>query len=209
MLAESRIVETSFSTSGEVPQPPERRQGERVVTILRVGALIVDGQRELCLIRNMSAGGLLAHVYSRVETGQRVTVELKTHQQIDGRVVWVKDENAGIEFDMPVDITAMLANPPVLDNGWKPRMPRVEVDRVASLRIGAATHWVQIRDISQGGVKIAWDQPIEVDTPVVITPENYGPVPGTVRWNGQGFCGISFNQLIPFDQLVKWLKQGR
>ena len=208
MLAESRIVETSLSTSDQVPVPPERRQGDRVVTILRVGALIVDGQRELCLIRNMSAGGLLAHVYSQVKADQRVTVEFKTNQQIEGRVIWVEGDNAGIEFDSPVDITAMLANPPVLENGWKPRMPRVEVDRGATLRVGAATHWVHIRDISQGGVKIVWDQPLDVDTPVVLTPEHYGPIAGTVRWQGGGTCGIAFNQLIPFDQLVKWLKGG-
>ena len=208
MLAEGRIVETSFSTSDQVPVPPERRQGDRVVTILRVGALIIDGQRELCLIRNMSAGGLLAHVYSQVKPDQRVTVELKTNQQIEGRVIWVKGDNAGIEFDSPVDITAMLANPPVLENGWKPRMPRVEVDRLATLRVGASTHWVQIRDISQGGVKIDWEEPIEVDTAVVLTPEYFAPLSGTVRWQGGGSCGIAFNQLIPFDQLIKWLKGG-
>ena len=207
MLAESRIVETSFSTSDQVPTPPERRQRDRIVTILRVGALIVDGQRELCLIRNMSAGGLLAHVYSALQPGQKVTVELKTNQQIDGQVIWVKDDNAGIEFDSAVDITAMLANPPVLENGWKPRMPRVEVDRLATLRVGAANHWVHIRDISQGGVKVECDQPLETDAPVVITPEYFRPIAGSVRWQKDGTCGIAFNELIPFDQLIKWLKR--
>jgi hypothetical protein len=208
MLAEKRIVETRFSTSDQAPEPPERRQGERIVTILRVGALIVDGQRELCLIRNMSAGGLHAHVYSAVKPGQRVTVEFKTNQQIEGRIIWVREACAGIEFDTPVDITAMLANPSVLDNGWRPRMPRVEVDRLATLRVGAVTHWVHIRDISQGGVKIDCDQPIETGSPVVLTPEYFGPVAGTVRWQRDGQCGIAFNQLIPFDQLIKWLKRA-
>ena len=86
MLAENPILETSFSFSDQVPPPPERREGERYVTILRVGVLIVDGQRELCLIRNISAGGLMAHVYSPVQPGQRVVVELKTSQQIEGFV---------------------------------------------------------------------------------------------------------------------------
>ena len=207
MLAEKRIVETSFSTSDQAPAPPERRRGERIVTILRVGTLIVDGQRELCLIRNISAGGMHAHVYSALEPGQRVTVELKSHQQIDGKIIWVRDENAGIEFDAPVDITAMLANPAVLDNGWRPRMPRVEVDRLAALRVGAATHWVHIRDISQGGVKVECEKPIEVGSPVVLTPEYFGPVAGAVRWQKDGACGIAFNEPIPFDQLIRWLKR--
>ena len=56
--------ETTFSLSTVAPMPDEKRHFSRYLTILRVGALIADG-RELCLIRNISAGGLMAHVYSR------------------------------------------------------------------------------------------------------------------------------------------------
>src|SRR5688500_1846132 len=116
MLAENQIMETSFSFSDQVPTPPERREGERYVTILRVGVLVIDGRRELCLIRNISAGGLMAHVYSPVQPGQKVIVELKSNQQIQGNVEWVRDADAGIAFDSKVDITQLLANPTVLDN---------------------------------------------------------------------------------------------
>jgi hypothetical protein len=30
-----------------------------------------------------------------------------------------------------------------------------------------------------------------------------------VRWSADGFCGISFNQLIPFGDLIDWLKQAK
>src|SRR3712207_7884086 len=57
------VEETTFSFSNAAPQPDRRRQA-RHLTILRVGTLIIDGRRELCLIRNISAGGVMAHVYS-------------------------------------------------------------------------------------------------------------------------------------------------
>ena len=208
MLAENQILETSFSFSDQVPPPPERREGDRYVTILRVGVLVIDGRRELCLIRNISAGGLMAHVYSPVEPGQRVTVELKTNQQIEGRIHWVRDADAGIAFDIPVDITQLLANPPVLENGWRPRLPRVEIDRLATLRVGARTYWVHTRDVSQGGVKVDTDQPLEVGTAVVVTLENFRPLAGSVRWQKGRACGIAFNDLLPFEQLIHWLKHG-
>ena len=50
------------------------------------GLVVVASRRELCLVRNVSAGGLLAHVYSALRPGQEVAVELKSHQQIAGRV---------------------------------------------------------------------------------------------------------------------------
>lgn len=208
MLAENQILETSFSFSEQVPTPPERREGERYVTILRVGVLVIDGRRELCLIRNISAGGLMAHVYSPVQPGQRVVVELKSNQQIEGQVEWVRDADAGIKFDCKVDVAQLLSNPQVLDNGWRPRLPRVEIDRLATLRVGARTYWVHTRDVSQGGVKIDTDQPLAVGSEVVITLENFRPLAGTVRWQRGRACGIAFNDLLPFEELIGWLKRA-
>ena len=207
MLLEGQTEETSFSFSKAVPQPQERRQGQRHIKILRVGVLILDGRRELCLIRNISAGGLMVHVYSNVETGQRVTVELKSNQQVAGRIVWTRDPNAGIAFDSPVDIAELLANPPVLDNGWRARAPRVEVERPATLRSGAQTLWVRTFDVSQRGVKLAADQQLAGGSEVVLRLEDFRPVAGVVRWQAERSCGIAFNETIPFAELVDWLKR--
>ena len=138
MYAARQIEETSFSFSSQIPAPPDRRRQERHIRILRVGVLFFDGRRELCLIRNISSGGLMAHVYSTVTPGERVTVELKTNQKVTGSIAWANGSDAGIAFDTPVDIVELLANPPVLDNGWRPRAPRVEVDRAATLRAADA-----------------------------------------------------------------------
>ena len=71
MLAHEQVVETHFSFSPHVPEPPDRRTAERHIKILRVAALTIEGRRELCLIRNISAGGLMAHVYSTVKLGEQ------------------------------------------------------------------------------------------------------------------------------------------
>ena len=208
MLAHQRIEETGFSLSERVPEPPlDRRRAERQLTILRVGVIEIEGSRELCLIRNVSAGGMMAHIYAPIREGQSVLVELKSNQRIAGRIVWTRDGNAGIAFDSRVDIAELLANPPQLANGWRPRLPRVEVDRLATLRAGAETRWVQVRDVSQGGVKVETERPLEPGTEVVVTMEHFEPLRGTVRWYREGACGVAFNQLIPFDKLIAWLKR--
>ncbi len=160
MLSNECHEETIFSFSPRAPRPPERRRETRHLTILRVGALIGPNGRELCLIRNISAGGLMAHVYSNHAVGAAVAVELKSNQAVPGTVVWADESNVGIEFDVPIDVEEMLSSQAVLDNGWRPRLPRVEVDRLATLRCGARLYGVNTRDISQGGVKIEIDQPL-------------------------------------------------
>jgi Tfp pilus assembly protein PilZ len=208
MLSKDCHEETTFSFSEQAPRPPERRRNNRHLTILRVGALIHSRGRELCLIRNISAGGLMAHVYSPRRIGDEVAIELKSNQTVAGRVVWSEDANIGIEFDSPIDVSEMLAQQSRLDNGWRPRLPRVEVDRLATLRCGARIHAVNTRDISQGGVKVETDDPLEAGEDVVLTLEGMRPIHGVVRWCGDGLAGIAFNQLVPFHELMAWLSPG-
>jgi PilZ domain len=206
MLSNECHEETIFSFSREAPLPPERRRETRHLTILRVGALIGPNGRELCLIRNISAGGLMAHVYSHHRIGAAVAVELKSNEAVPGIVVWADESNVGIEFDAAIDVEEMLSSQAALDNGWRPRLPRVEVDRLATLRCGARLYGVNTRDISQGGVKIETDQPFEVGREVVLTMEKFRPLAGVVRWSDAGLAGIAFNHLIPFHELMQWLK---
>ena len=201
------LEETTYSFSKEAPKPDERRRDRRHMTILRVGTLIVGGERELCLIRNISAGGLMAHVYSPFALGQEVAVEFKTNQQVKGRISWMKSGNIGISFHEPIDVEEMLAGQNALDGGWRPRLPRVEVDRLGTLRAGARTFWVSTKDISQGGVKLECDQPLEAGRDVVLTLEGFRPVAGVIRWAADGQCGISFNQVVPFGELMGWLRR--
>ena len=209
MLSNESHQETTFSFSDHIPQPQERRRDPRHLTILRVGALISPAGRELCLIRNISAGGLMAHVYSNHANGEQVSVELKGNEPIAGRVAWAEESNIGIQFDAQIDVAEMLSNNTSLENGLQPRLPRVEVDRLATLRCGARLCGVNTRDISQGGVKVETDEPLELGAQVVITMEKFRPTAGVVRWCGGGLAGIAFHQLLPFGELMAWLIPDR
>ena len=206
MLAHDQVVETSYSFSTATPGPPERRGHDRHVKILRVGVLVIDGRRELCLIRNISAGGLMAHVYSGLKPDQQVVVELRTHDSIAGRVAWIRETNVGIAFDRPADIEALLANPSTLDNGWRSRSPRIEVDRAAVVRVDGVASPARIRDISQSGVKLETKAVLAMNCDVVVTPEGMDPIAGVVRWRDDERVGIAFNRIIPLADLIAWIK---
>lgn len=206
MLPKECHEETTFSLSGDAPLPPERRRAPRHLSILRVGVLIGPEGRELCLIRNISGGGLMAHVYSRRRPGDPVSIELKTNQQIAGEVIWAEGSNIGIRFHQTIDVAEMLSSQSGLDNGWRPRLPRIEIDRLATIRCGARICGVNTRDISQGGVKVETDDPLETGAEVVLTLEKFRPLQGVVRWANEGLAGIAFNQVLPFRELMGWLR---
>ncbi len=177
----------------------------RRLTTLRVGTMTLRGQRELCLIRNVSEGGLRAHIYSPVEIGEKVLVELKTDQQTSGTISWIEGGIIGVQFDEPVDVEELLASH-LQDCERQARMPRVDVDKLGELRIGSRLYPINTCDMSQGGVRIEIDHPLEVGERVVLTLEKFRPIEGTVRWYEKGTGGIAFNQVIPFHELMRWLR---
>jgi len=207
MLSESPAEEKGFSFSAVEAAPCARADVAPRLTTLRVGTITIEGRRELCMIRNVSAGGLRAHVYSPLKEGDRVWVELKTNQQTAGSVSWVDGATVGISFDQEIDIAELLTSPAEGESGIQPRMPRVEADCLGELRIGARRYPINTCDASQGGVGIEIDHPLRVGDNVVLTLQKLRPLAGVVRWyqNGQG--GIGFNQVLPFHELVTWLRR--
>ena len=190
------------------PAPPsgreERRGDERLITVLRVGKIVTGGQQDLCLIRNISANGLMANVRSGHRVGDRIEVELKSDSQLAGEVIWVKGQNIGVRFDGTIEVGDFLAHRPA-DDGRKPRPPRVEVSGRARIKADSMMCPAELRDISQGGVKIALTEQLEANGDVVVAIEGLDARKGVVRWYRDGQAGISFLRPIPFESLTQWL----
>lgn len=184
----------------------ERRDGERHLTLYRVGSMIVEGRRELCLIKNISAGGMMVRLYGPVADDTRAIVELKCGQQVQGRICWTRNNLAGVTFDEPVDIIDLLSSS---SQGPRPRMPRIALDHAATLRQDANVVRATLCDISQGGAKLRCAEPLELDGNIVLSLSGLEPRQGVVRWQNGEFAGINFNGLLPLGELVRWLQEQR
>lgn len=206
----SQPVETTLYSLSDAPPAPagdsERRDGERVMTLYRVGSILVADRRELCLIKNISAGGMMIRLYCEIGDGTPVTVELKSGHPISGRISWIRDRNAGIAFDQPIDVIDVLST---AMEGPRPRMPRIEANCQATLREGASIVRAQACDISQGGLKVRTNNMFQAGAEVIVTLPGLEPQPGIACWSENGFAGITFNRLLPLGDLVSWLHEQR
>lgn len=206
MLDQLPIETTGYSLDSAAPSAGERRDGTRHLTLFRVGALAIDGRRELCLIKNISSGGMRIRPYCDLAEGAPVTVELKTGMSVPGSVVWIEESTVGIAFDQPVDVLDVLS---ASDDGPRPRMPRIEVRCSATLRDGASVYQLPVCDVSQGGVKLEGQPPVALDCDVVVSMPGLAPQAGVARWCGGGHFGVTFNRLLSLAELVDWLKTVR
>jgi len=201
---QDRPVETTiYSLAASAPRQPERRSDERYLTLLRVGAIVAAGQRELCLIRNISAGGMMIRAYSPLAVGTAVSVELKQGDPVSGIVQWVEDGLAGVTFDAPIDVVVLLAPP---GEGPRPRLPRIELDCMGWVRQDGDVLRARLVNVSQGGVRIETATELTVGGDAVVTLPGLTPAAGVVKWRDGESYGIAFNRALILSDLVHWLK---
>lgn len=189
--------------SADPPPDCDRRADERHLTLFRVGSISIGDRRELCLVKNISAGGALIRAYSSLDPDQPVAIELKQDQPVAGTVSWVRGSDAGITFNSQVDVLDLLKSS---GDGPRPRMPRVEVTCVAYVREGAAANRTKVLNISQGGLSVETAGPLTVGAEVTVSLPGLPPQGAVVRWTDGQRYGIAFNTVLSLAGLVEWLQ---
>ena len=81
-MEELPIETTVYSISSEPPPEQDRRSDERHLTLFRVGSIVIGDRRELCLVKNISAGGVLIRAYCKLDPEMPVDMELKEGQPV-------------------------------------------------------------------------------------------------------------------------------
>jgi len=197
------LTEVSFGSS--VPEPePERRSEEReLLSVYRSATLRWQGVEGLCLIRNISSGGLMGRLHAELMPGEPVTIEIRSGTEIAGRIAWSQGGLVGVAFDERIDVLDVLHAPVAGEPGLVQRMPRVRISCPVGLFVDGARHQVTLVDASQGGAKLATDILREGDE-VTVTIQGLDPRRGVVRWAHDGRAGIAFLAAIPFDTLARW-----
>ncbi|MCY7281206.1 MAG: PilZ domain-containing protein, partial [Sphingomonas bacterium] len=96
-----------------------------------------------------------------------------------------------------------------VQEGPRPRMPRIEVECFAAVRDGGMVHRMRVHDVSQGGVKLESAVILGAGADLVVSLPGLDPQRAAVRWNEDGYLGVTFNRLLPLTELVDWLRATR
>jgi hypothetical protein len=195
---------TTFSVADSGPVPIDRRTGQRYMSVLQAGKIITSTMQELCLIRNISSGGMMAEVFAPLDDNEHVEIEFKAGKIVGGIVRWVVDGRAGVEFVEKIDVHEVLAPH---GGAMAPRAPRLNIHGQAKIAIGEESETVQVIDISQGGVKVSISKMLERGADVVVEIDGLPVRASVVRWVEGGYAGISFNRTMPLDQVAFWAAQ--
>lgn len=185
----------------------ERRTGNRHISVFRVGRLVDDGGDQICVIRNISSGGVMIESNRVPAIGSRVVIDLRSDRGLPATVRWVRDREAGVQFDAPIDVAAMLREerPSILR--LHPRAPRFI--RQGKVKVTGTTNTSEgtIANISINGLGVRTPIRFARDEPVIVSIEGLGAARAVVRWWEDREMGLKLQSPLSYRLLANWLDE--
>lgn len=200
-------ADTIFSLAGGLPAAGSIRVGEARAQ-LQAGAVTRGSLREICFLRRVTRLGAVLSIDTPLTPGERLDLALLTGDQLAGTVEWTAGSEVGLRFDRPADVFALISRNLVRQPGDARRMPRIEIQVSALLETAGRSEFVTVRNLSDGGARIEARTPLAARQQVVLTLDNFRPVPGSVRWTREGAAGIAFEPELSWQEIMPWLRQS-
>lgn len=183
-----------------------RRAHARYPLLRRPALLHASGSSEPCLIRNISAAGLMLRMYQPFSVDGRVEVELDNGQQLAGQVAWTREWEIGIAFSEPIDVDAIVhGSSKPGPAGDRRALPRTSVNCPAQLRLRTRILKGRINNISEVGAGVETLRPVKTEARIVLTLPDLPPMTASVEWSSGNSSGLQFDERLPAVVLSNWL----
>jgi len=178
----------------------------RAVATLLVGKLSHEGNPgQLCRVRNISEHGMQIDTIASLLPAMRISVELRGGQTLTGAIAWTKGGRAGVRFDTPADVNAILGKPQIEAATVRPRSPRFAADIPARISSLGRSIDVVVADLSQGGACLRLQRTLRADSEVILMIPGLPTRRCTTRWSNDEFAGVAFHDPISYTELSAWL----
>ena len=184
---------------------PERRSSPRQKMVLRVGLLQAAGRTSFCLVRNISASGVQVRLYGNLAAGCDISLTVGDESPLHGRLKWVREDLAGIEFNETLAPTSLLRVTQKLSGSRRRSSPRTAAAAPVVVTTNGRTVAAELCDISTSGARIRTRRPINPDSSVLLGIRGMPPLRAFVRWCDEEELGLSFAAPIPIQIIAGWL----
>ncbi|MFL6720196.1 MAG: PilZ domain-containing protein [Sphingomonas sp.] len=205
-MAESLSV-TTFVVGDRLPWPDDpssvAEQGP-----LDMGILHDSGVRQECAIHKISALGATLRGQLQKLPGDDVSIELGTGQRAGGKIAWVRDGEAGICFNQPVDVLALINRKLVSQPVERRAMPRVELRCSIYVKWGATISPAFLRNISATGLQLEGDELPKPGTFISVFFEGLNVPPGEVIWRKGDLAGVRLLEELSWTSIMPWIRQA-
>jgi hypothetical protein len=174
--------------------------------VLRVALLTGSDRATFSLVRNISSLGIQVKLFGQLPTSESVQVRIADEDPIPGRIAWVKDSLAGIEFDAPIEPETILRLAQKKSQKRRRASPRMTAMARGLLRTNGRTYAIELRDIGAFGAKIRTSHAIKCFGPsVMLVLPDLPPIKAFVRWTADDEMGLAFQSALPIQIIAAWV----
>lgn len=178
----------------------ERRSAPRLTLLIRPAKLVVDAREFLCVVRDVSEGGIKVRLFAPLPEHRELIIEFDTGERHPVQFVWQEGDLAGFVFAADVDIDRLIASH---QSDYPRRQPRLNVDFEAVLCTAGLRTPVIVRDISQRGASIECSGWLMIDELVRLESKVLPTLHAKVRWRRPPRYGLVFEQTFQLPDLAR------
>lgn len=171
------------------------------------GAIYDANTRQECTIRKVSALGATVRGALSRAPGEAVAIELGNGQRQASKIAWVRGGEAGIAFNQPVDILALINRSLISQPAERRAMPRVEIRCGIHLKWGGCAVTAILRNISEGGLQVEGDNLPARGTYLSFYLEGLSVPAGEVVWRKDNRAGIELFEELSWTSIMPWIRE--
>lgn len=171
------------------------------------GAIYDASSRQDCFIRKISALGATVRAAVAKAPGDPVAIELGTGQRPAGKIEWVRGGEAGVSFNQPVDLLALINRSLINQPAERRKMPRVELRCPVHIKSGGSFDRVTMRNISANGLQIEGEDLPAMGTFVSLFVDGLVVPPGEIVWRKDNLAGIELFEEMSWTSIVPWIRE--
>ncbi len=186
----------------------DRRADARHVAVMLIAKLSCGHSQTICRIRNISAMGARIVTLFPLTPGDSIGIELRSDLKMDGKVMWFRDSNSGVQFDVPIDVSRYLLRPESKIDRIKVRAPRYHCIADAIVRSDSGSLSCKITDIGLSGAGLV-DLPdkaaLRPGYELKLETDGISAHHATVAWIADRRAGLKFRHPLKYTELQDWL----
>jgi hypothetical protein len=192
--------------ANSIQQSADQRSENRVSLLLRAGKLIADQGEFLCIVRDVSAGGIKVRLLHDLPQVNRLELELANGENYPLELVWKNEDHAGFRFlDRPIDLVAVVDEP----SRFPKRGIRLRLEMPVEIKLGDELHEAKLCDLSQHGAQIEIEPGLAIGQRVSLCAKGFAELESRVRWRRRGAHGLVFQRGFRLDELARLTTQLR
>ena len=166
----------------------DQRSARRYTSLIRAAKLLTMHGEFVCVIRDVSSGGISLRGFHRLPEDETATIELQNGETFDMRLVRGDGMEASYSFRTPVAVERLI------NESWNfpKRQLRLNISIPITVRptLQKTGYDAISLNVSQQGACIECDTKLSIDQPVMLSAGSMNEARARVRWRSDKQYGV-------------------